>query len=263
MTTASAPAAQQTGRRKSTGALLVHQVRYEQLSFWRNPQSAFFTFAFPVIFFVILGAVFRTGNVYDHISGIEYYTPTITALSVIGCCYSQLAISLSLRRQTGILKRLRATPAPAWLIFGGIVIHCIILSLIDTVLIVIMSRVYGHAFPSNWGAILITLLIAAAAFCAIGVAVASLIKNADAAPAVVQFIFFPLLFISGSYFHIASKVINNIAGVFPIKPFNDALIQTFTLGKGIDGHAILVMAAWGVGGALVAIRRFRWDPRPE
>ena len=45
-------------RRRSTLGLLAHQVRYEQLSFWRNPQSAIFTFVFPILFVVIMGALF-------------------------------------------------------------------------------------------------------------------------------------------------------------------------------------------------------------
>ena len=102
--------------------LLWHQIRYEQLSFWRNPQSAFFTFVFPVVVIAIFGAVFggSTGSsFYYGLSGLQYYVPTIAALSVLGACYSQLAIVLSTRRQNGILKRLRATPLPAWVYFVG------------------------------------------------------------------------------------------------------------------------------------------------
>ncbi|MGI8697116.1 MAG: ABC transporter permease, partial [Mycobacteriales bacterium] len=244
-------------------ALIWHQVRYEQLSFWRNPQSAFFTFAFPVLFFIILGAVFGNGNIYGNVNGLAYYTATITALSVMSACYSQLAIVLSLRRQTGILKRMRATPAPAWLVFAGILIHCIVLSLIDVVVILAMSRIYGNPLPGHLFVIFVTLIVGAAAFCALGVGVASLVTNADAAPAVVQFIFFPLVFISGSYFHITSKVLNQIANIFPVRPFNNALLNPMALHRGFDSKDVGILAIWGVLGAAVAIRRFRWDPKPE
>ena len=96
-------------------ALLWHQVRYEQLSFWRNPQSAFFTFVFPVVIITLFGALFggvgRSSYFYG-LSALQYYVPTIAAVSVLGACYSQLAIVLSTRRQNGILKRVRATPLP-------------------------------------------------------------------------------------------------------------------------------------------------------
>ena len=44
-------------------ALVWHQVRYEQLSFWRNPQSAFFTFVFPVVLISIFGALFHGAGI--------------------------------------------------------------------------------------------------------------------------------------------------------------------------------------------------------
>lgn len=252
-----------TGARPSAMRMLAHQIKYEQLSFWRNPQSAFFTFLFPVVFFIVLGGVFGSGKIFGSVTGLQYYTSTIAATSVMGACYSQLAIMLAFRRQQGILKRLRATPAPAWLMFGGLLAHCVFVSFIDLAVIVGMSRIYGNSLPSRWDVIVVTVAIGAAAFCALGVAVASLISNAEAAPAVVQFIFFPLVFISGTYFNITSKVLNTIAGIFPVRPFNQALLKVFAFDGGYDWKHLGVLAAWGVGGAVVAIRRFRWDPRPE
>lgn len=266
MTTASALAPTSDGERRSSLALVWHQIRYEQLSFWRNPQSAFFTFFFPVVIFLIFGLVFKGSgkdDFYGGISGLQYYTPTIIALSVMGACYSQLAISLSLRRQAGILKRVRATPLPAWAYFVGLLVHCIVLSFIDTALILLLSIIYGVPLPHQWFQIVVVLILGAAVFCALGVAVASLIRNADAAPAVVQFIFFPLVFISGSYFPIQSKLLNHIADILPVRPLNQALLDPFAYGHGFNGKYILTLAIWGVVGSVVAIRRFRWDPKVE
>ena len=55
----------------------------------------------------------------------------------------------------------------------------------------------------------------------------------------------------------------DLAGVFPVRPFNQALLNPFALDRGFAGHQLLVLAIWGVAGGFVAIRRFRWDPRPE
>jgi len=245
--------------------LLRHQVKYEQLSFWRNPQSAFFTFVFPVLIFVIFGAVF--GNKADRgfggISPLQYYSATIAALSVMGACYSQLAVMLAFRRQTGALKRLRATPLPAETYFGGLVVHCIVLCAIEVGIIVAMGAIYGVKSPQRAVDIVITVIVGAAAFCSLGVGVSSLIKNAEAAPAVVQFVFFPVLFISGTYFHISSSGLNHAADILPVRPFNTLLLNAFALNKGLDTRALITLIAWGLAGGAVAIRRFRWDPRPE
>src|SRR3984885_10422564 len=201
-------------RRRALG-LLAHQVRYEQLSFWRNPQSAIFTFIFPVVFVTIMGAFFGgvgASSYFGGLSALQYYVPTIAALSVLGSCYGQLAVALAARRQNGILKRARATPLPAWAYFGGLLAHCVLVSLVDITLIVLVGHLYGVPFPTHWPAIALALVLGAASFCALGVAVASLISNAEAAPAVVQLVLFPLVFISGTYLPIHSQVIQHLTG---------------------------------------------------
>ena len=247
-------------------ALLAHQIRYEQLSFWRNPQSMVFTFVLPIVIISVFGAVFSGSESEDFffgLSGLQYYTPTIAAVSVLGACYGQLAIVLAMRRQTGVLKRLHATPLPAWVYFAGLLVHCVVVSVVDVALVIGIGRLYGVPWPADWLAIALTLVLGAASFCALGVGVASLIRNSEAAPAVVQFIQFPLVFISGSYFPIHSDVMNTIAGVLPVKPFNDAMLAPFAHQGGFQWKELAVLAAWGVVGALIAVRSFRWDPRPE
>ena len=252
-------------RRRGNAALLWHQVRYEQLSFWRNPQSAFFTFLFPVVIIAIFGALFggSRSSFFDGLTPLQYYVPTIAAVSVLGACYSQLAIVLSIRRQNGILKRVRATPLPAWTYFLGLLAHCIVVSAVDVALITGVGRLYGVPLPTHWLAIAVTLVLGAASFCALGVAVASLIRNAEAAPAVVQLILFPLVFISGTYLPINSGLLSRIAGALPVRPFNQALIGPFGLHTGLDWKNLGVLLAWGALGAVVAVRRFRWDPRSQ
>ena len=137
---------------------------------------------------------------------------TIAAVSVLGACYSQLAIVLSARRQEGILKRVRATPLPAWAYFAGLLAHCVMVSVVDVLLITGIGRLFGVPFPADWAAIAAALVLGAASFCALGVAVASLIRNAEAAPAVVQFVLFPLVFISGTYLPIHSQALSRFAG---------------------------------------------------
>jgi ABC-2 type transport system permease protein len=250
-------------------ARLWHQIRYEQLSFWRNPQSAAFTFLFPIVIIAVFGALFGSSGKSEYFYGasaLQYYVSTIAAMSVLGACYSQLAIILSNRRQNGILKRIRATPLPARTYFLGLLAHCVMVSIVDVVLIIGVGRLYGVHIPefSRWPVITVTLVLGASAFCALGVAVASLIRNAEAAPSVVQLVQFPLVFISGTYLPIHSDMLNSISGALPVKPFNDALLGAFTAQQqGVPWREFAVLLAWGALGTLVAIRRFRWDPRPE
>jgi ABC-2 type transport system permease protein len=255
--------------RASTEAALVwHQIRYEQLSFWRNPQAALFTFVFPVVLITIFGALFGGGGQDDFFYGrspLQYYVGTITAVSVLGACYSQLAITLATRRQNGILKRVRATPLPAGMYFLGLLAHCVVVSVVTVALIIGVGRLFGVPLPhpTHVSTIAAALVLGAASFCALGVAVASLIRNAEAAPAVVQLILFPLVFISGTYLPIHSDLVTTIAGALPVQPFNQAVLAAFNDNAGVPWSDFGVLLLWGAAGAVVAIRRFRWDPRPE
>ncbi len=245
--------------------LLWHQIRYEQLSFWRNRQNAVFTFAFPVLFMTVLGFLMRGGTASSYFYGrtpVAYYMPTIAALSVIGTCFGQLAVVLAMRRQDGILKRVRATPLPASLYFLGLLAHCLVVAVTDVALIIGIGALFGAPRPSHWLALVVTLAVGAACFCGLGVAVASLIRNAEAAPAVVQLVLFPLLFLSGTYLPIHSAALNSVSGMLPIRPFNQALLGALN-GSGLAWTHLAVLAAWGIVGAVVGIRRFRWNPRPE
>jgi ABC-2 type transport system permease protein len=251
--------------RTATTRLLWHQIRYEQLSFWRNTQNAVFTFAFPVLFLTVLGLLLRGGTASSYFYGrtpVAYYMPTIAALSVIGTCYGQLATVLAMRRQDGILKRVRATPLPASLYFLGLLAHCLVVAVTDVALIIGIGALSGAPRPAHWLALAVTLAVGAACFCGLGVAVASLVRNAEAAPAVVQLVLFPLLFLSGTYLPIHSAALNAISGVLPIRPFNEALLAALS-GSGLAGTHLAVLAGWGIAGAVVGVRRFRWNPRPE
>ncbi|MGH3309044.1 MAG: ABC transporter permease, partial [Streptomyces sp.] len=117
--------------------------------------------------------------------------------------------------------------------------------------------------PAQWPAITVVLVLGAAGFCALGVGVASLIRNAEAAPAVVQFVLFPLVFVSGTYMPIDSDILNSVTAVLPVRPFNESLIGAFTGDGPLAWMNLGVLLGWGIAGAIVAVRRFRWDPRPE
>lgn len=250
--------------------LLAWQARYEQKGYWRNPASAFFTFAFPLVFLVIFASL-NNGSTIDFLGGLaynQYYIPSIIAFGVISATYTQIAITLSLRRQSGVLKRSRATPLPAWAVLGGLAASAVIVAAIITALTALLGVLaYGVTFPGHYPALLVALVLGAATFCAVGVMVSTFVPNADAAPAVVNAVFFPVLFLSGTFFPVRpGSVIARIADVFPVRHFTLAVFDAFDprlprgLAHGFAWDHLAVMAVWAVGAGLVAVRRFRWEP---
>lgn len=250
--------------------LLGRQVGYEQRSYWRNPAAAGFSFVFPILLLVIFAST--TGNATittlgpGKVSFTQYYIPAIVAFGVMGACFTNLAITTTFRRDTGILKRIRGTPLPPWAYLGGAIGNSVIVSIILSALVIAIGIVlYNVTFPGHFVALVVALAVGVAAFCALGLAMTTVIPNAEAAPAIVNIFFFPLVSISGAFFPLQKgSTLAKISSVFPLKHFIDATFRAFdprVHASGFDGSSLLVMAAWGAAGLVVAVKRFRWEWR--
>lgn len=250
-------------------ALIGHQFRYDQKAFWRNPASVFFTVMFPVIVFLILAVVFngQTVNVRGGVAATTYYVPAIMTLSIISATMQTLAMTLVIAREDGRLKRGRGTPMPPWVFIAGRVGNSIVVALMMMVLLAaIGAALYGVPVP--WGrapAIVVALVVGAASFCCLGIALTAAIPSQDAAAAIVNALLLPLYFLSGVFIpedQLPSGVIH-FADVFPVRHFFDAFFDAYvpTGGAAISWDNLAVVAAWGLVGLLLAVRFFRWTPR--
>ena len=251
--------------------LALRQVKYENRSFWRNPAAAFFTFALPLMFLVIFNVLFGDAEIDrfgETVSGSTFYVPGIAGLSVIGAAYTNIAMMVSIARDQGLLKRTRGTPLPAWAFLFGKIVHATLVAVLLVVIVIAAGAIFydvdvpGTTMP----AFIVTLVVGAATFSSLGLAMTALVRNADAAPAVVNGSILPLLFVSDIFIPLedAPGWLHNIGNFFPVKHFSEALGAAFNpleTGAGFDLTALIVMAAWGVAGALVAVRFFSWEPR--
>jgi ABC-2 type transport system permease protein len=251
--------------------LAIRQVWYINLAFVRNPAALFFTLIFPLMFLVIFTVIFGNGHL-DVAPGktvrvSTFYVPAIAAFSVINACYTNIAISLSAVRDTGALKRIHGSPLPVWAYMTARIVHAVLMAI---VLVAICAgfgaAFYGATLPtSTLPAFLLTLVVGAAVFSALGVAVTTFIPNADAAPAVVNATILPLLFISNIFIPLENPTgwIDVVGKIFPVRHFADGMIGSFfqLSGSGLHANDLYVMGAWGIGAVVFGIRYFRWEPR--
>jgi ABC-2 type transport system permease protein len=247
------------------------QIWYINLAFIRNPVSAFFTLIFPLMFLVIFTVIFGNGRILvgpgTMISVSTFYIPAISVFAVITACYTNTAISLAFSRDSGALKRLKGSPLPAWAYMFARIAHSIVIAIVLVVICAAFGALFYHAtLPTRTlAAFLFTLIIGAGAFCTLGVAIASFIPNADAAPAVVNATALPLLFISNVFVPLQNPPawLDITSKIFPVRHFADAMIGSFfsLSGSGLQTNDILVIGAWGIAGLLIAVRFFSWEPR--
>jgi len=251
-------------------ALALHQFRYDQKIFWRNPASVFFTVMFPVMFLVLLGVIVNGQTIHTQggIDATTYFVPAVITLALVSATMVNLAMNLTILREGGVLKRLRGTPLPGWVFIAGRIGNAFVTALLMFVLVTALGRVLFDV-PVPWsrlGPLLVVLAVGSASFCALGVALTTIIPSREAAPAITNLVVFPLYFLSGVFIP-ESEIPNgvlHVADVFPIRHLFDALLAGFDPATGSAGYELgqlAVVAAWGVLGFVVALRRFRWEPR--
>jgi ABC-2 type transport system permease protein len=250
--------------------LVARQVRFENRGFWRNPAAAFFTFIFPLMFLVIFNTILMSGEVPyggKMISTQTYYVPAIAAFSIITACYTNIAMSMVFLRDEGVLKRKRGTPLPAWAYLSGRILHSVLLAILLVTIIAIAGGLFYDAQISaqTLPAFLVTLAVGAASFCALGLALTAVVPNAEAAPAVIQGIILPLLFISGAFIPITDEWpawLDGVSQLFPVRHYVEAMLASFIESDvGFPTEDLIWVAAWGVAGLLLAVKYFRWEPR--
>jgi len=254
----------------NTAELTLSQVRYTNKTFWRNPASAFFIFAFPLMFLVIFTALLGHGTI--RVSPVKvvdistYYVAAMASFGVISACYTNIAISVSFQRDTGVLKRMNGTPLPSSAYFGARMLHALSVAVLLVVITAGFGRLlYSASIPTGLTLLrfLVMLLVGAASFCALGFAITAVIPNADASPAIVNASILPLLFLSGVFIPLGSNApawIVWIARIFPVWHFAQGMQAGF-LGTSFSWTDVLVVAAWGLAGLLASVRFFSWEPR--
>jgi ABC-2 type transport system permease protein len=251
-------------------SLLWRQLRAQNKLFLRNPFSAFFSLAFPVMFLLLFGSLNGGGRIQElgNIRYIQFLAPGMLAFAVISTCYTGLVTGVAINRDEGLLKRVRGTPLPPWVYISARIGSAVWFSLVSAVVMVVVAvllfkvEVIGRMLP----AAAVTLLLGAGCFCALGMAVAAVIPNGEAAPVIANFTFFPVAFVSDLFFPTAGAPawVGTVGSIFPVKHFAVALEGTFNPlvhGSGFAWGHLGMLVLWMVVGVVVAVRFFRWEPR--
>lgn len=240
-----------------------HQLRSEQLLFWRSREAAFFVFIFPLLLFVLLSSVY-TGRYlgrpasWSVLAGIIGYGAANTG-------FAGLALLLVARREMGFLKRIRSTPIPASVYLTAVLTSMVVVFVLQTIAVFILGKALKNTpFPHDPLSLLLVILLGSAAFAAMGLGITSLLRSAEGSSAAVNVILLPMAFLSGAFGPTAHypRVLRAIGDVLPLKYFVQLVYAVYLHGHPIWSRpgSIAVLAAWGAAGAAVALRRFRWEP---
>ncbi len=248
--------------------LVMHQARFDLLALLRNRQARYATVLLPMLLMVLLVGVFGDNRVGpQHAQASSYYVPGLAALAVIASSFVNLAISVVSQRETGVLKRRRATPVPAWVLIAGRTLTATGVSLAVTTALIAVGRVaFGVRFAAvAIPGIAVTALAGAVCFCILAYALTTAIASIEAAQPTIQAMMLPLYLASGIFIPEAELPtwLREIAALFPVERLADGLHHAYDPaihGITIAWSDLAILGLWAAAGLAVALRRFRWTP---
>ena len=245
--------------------LLLREVANQQRLFWRSREAAFFTFLLPILFLVLLGSVYGDEQI-EGVRASSYLLAGLLGYGVVATAFAGLAITLVLRRESGVLKRVRGTPLPTAVYLAAVMASTLLVIALSACAQLLVGRFLLDAtLPKAPGSFVLALLLGAVAFAALGLAFTGAVRSAEGSSAAVNALYLPLVFISGVFFSVETLpgFLQAIAEISPLTYLLRLVRATLIDGDGLLAAPgdVLVLVVWGLIGLVVAVRVFRWEPR--
>ncbi len=253
--------------------VVLHQTRFSLVSLSRDKQAVVFTIVFPIVLYVLFSSIFGGDDSTNVPGGLQlelnaYYAAGMIAYAIAGDTFTTLAITLTTARESGLLKRFRGTPVPSWTFITSLVLRSLVLVVLTVLALGLVARfAYGVEFRAgSVGGLVVYILLGTFTFCCLGAALTTFTRSTEAASALAPFSVVILSFISGVFIPVEQlpEWLANIGRVFPLSHLATGLqtaLSPSADSTGLSAENLGVLAAWGVGGLLLAARTFRWEPR--
>jgi ABC-2 type transport system permease protein len=223
----------------------------------RDPTSAFFALAFPV---VLLWVKMRGGG--DLPGGVREIDATVPMLSVFVIGLAALVVlpgTLAQYRERRILKRLLATPAaPGMLLAAQWVAH-LLLALLGTAVVVLTGAIgFDLAAPASVANVAAAWILGASSLGAIGLLIGALVPTSRSATLVGLTVFFPMVFVSGAMVprELTSGAMRTIGDLTPMAPVVSTIRAAWS-GDDLSATTLAIMAIVTVLATATAAKVFR------
>jgi len=254
------------------------RIGYEVKAYFRQGDSVFFTFLFPLVFLTIFSVAFSDSNfgkdaAGDVITAADYYLPGMLAAGLLLSGLQNMSIDIAGEKSDGTLKRLGGSPLPVFSYFIGKIGQVLITGLLQAALLLVVAglafRVPLPSEPEKWLTFAWEFLLGVTTCAVLGIALSALPRSGKSATAVIIPITLILQFISGVYlpFSQLPDWLQNVASVFPLKWLAQGMRSVFLpdsfkaveQGASWDLPGVLIATAiWLVVGLVLCRLTFRW-----
>jgi ABC-2 type transport system permease protein len=246
--------------------------RIEFRLFRREPFSVVFVLAFPLMMMLLLAAVFGNNSadareiengmlVWRGVTPANYYTAASVAVIVAALGLLTLPIALTGYRERGILRRFHASSVSAPTLVSAQLTVALATFVAGTLVMAIVAHFAYHAMlPQDVLGVVAALLAGTAAFGAIGLLLATVIRSSRSAQGIGLLLFFALWLISGTAppRAVLPAGLRDVGGVLPLGHLVTA-VQNPWFGFGWSATDLAVLAAFAIAAGAPALWLFRWD----
>jgi ABC-2 type transport system permease protein len=254
------------------------RIRYEVTGYFRQSDSVFFTFLFPLVMLTIFSVAFSEQSfgldaAGKDVSAATFFLPGMLAAGVLLSGLQNMSIDIAVEKGDGTLKRLAGTPLSPISFFIGKIGQVLVTGILQAALLLLVARfAFGVDLPTEpaaWGTFAWVFLLGVTTCAILGIGLSGLPRSGKSATAVIIPIVLILQFISGVYLTFTSlpEWLQNVASIFPLKWLAQGMRSVFlpstfeSLEAGGDwnlaGVAIFT-GIWLVAGLIVARLTFRW-----
>jgi ABC-2 type transport system permease protein len=254
------------------------RIVYEVKTYFRQGDSVFFTFLFPLVFLTIFSVAFSNANfgkdaAGNTITAADYYLPGMLAAGLLLSGLQNMSIDIATEKSDGTLKRLGGTPLPVFSYFIGKIGQVLATGLLQAALLLLVAgTVFGVPLPSapeKWVTFAWVFVLGVTTCAVLGIALSALPRSGKSATAVIIPITLILQFISGVYlpFSQLPAWLQNFAGFFPLKWLAQGMRSVFLPDsfKSVEQGAswdlpgvLMVTLIWLVVGLVLCRFTFRW-----
>ncbi|MFJ3406201.1 ABC transporter permease [Promicromonospora sp. NPDC090134] len=252
---------------------LLRHVETEIKDFWRSIISLAFIVLMPIGFYVGFGFAFRAqgGTVLEvgehSLTQANLSYAGVLTFGMISVALANVAIGLAIRRHHGIFRRLRTTPVRPWVVTTAYLVNGVLTAIVVVAAVTLLGTLAlnVHVEPERVPALLAALVLGFVCIAPLGTALSLLPPSADAAVPIINGIFFPLAFLSGAFMRLPlGEVGDAIVSYLPGAPLMTLVTSAVaTSGPVWDARATWILLAWGLAGAVVSLRFFRWTSERE
>src|SRR5271170_6123268 len=234
--------------------------------FMREPLGAIGTILFPVLIFIVLGRIFGHGKAASSPANSDFIQsglPVLASLFITISAVLSLVTIISIYREGGILKRLRATPLrPQTILTAHVLVKLMLTAATLALMVLAGKRYYPVGVHVPLFSFTIALLISTWSILSIGFLIASIVPTARFAQPIGAIILYPMIAVSGLFVPVESlpPVLHAVALVLPLT-YAVALLQGIWTGDAWSAHIgdVAALAAVFAACTTLSARVFRWE----